>query len=151
MPACICLPRLCIGFRIVNVLPSTMSLAESCPSCSPTLPLTTTYVWSIHWKGLRGDDRNDLLQRLDCGSITTFYPTLVFLRESFDEPDHAGGIDLRTLKQQQSRQIGRSLLLQARFSVNNSFTILSRSTHLLGRRECNRLAQCGPMTLDKQS
>ena len=26
---------LCIGSRIVNVLPSTVSLAESCSSCSP--------------------------------------------------------------------------------------------------------------------
>jgi hypothetical protein len=35
--------------------------------------------------------------------------------------------------------------------VNNSFTILSRSTHLLGRQERHRLAQRGPMALDKQS
>lgn len=42
-----------------------------------------------------------------------FHPTLVFLREPFEKPDHAGGINLCPLKQLQSRQIGLSLLLPA--------------------------------------
>jgi len=42
-----------------------------------------------------------------------FRPLFVLLGQSFKKPDHAGEIDLRTLKQQQSRQIGHSLLLQA--------------------------------------
>jgi len=57
-------------------------------------------------KGLRGGDRNDRLQLFDRGSIATFHPTLVFLREPFENPDHAGEMDLRPLELLQSRQIG---------------------------------------------
>ena len=39
------------------------------------------------------------------------------------------GIDLFTLEQLQSRQVGFRFLLRPNFSVSNLFTILSRSTH----------------------
>ena len=47
-------------------------------------------MWGIRWKGLRGDDRNNLLQLFDRGSIATFHPTLAFLREPFEKPGHPG-------------------------------------------------------------
>jgi len=42
-----------------------------------------------------------------------FRPLFVLLGQSFKKPEHAGGIDLRTLKQQQSHRIGLGLLLPA--------------------------------------
>jgi hypothetical protein len=50
-------------------------------------------VWSTQQKGLR-----DRFQLFDHGSIATFHPTLGFLREPFEKPDHVGRLDLRPLQ-----------------------------------------------------
>ena len=59
---------LCTGARIVNILPSTVSLAESCSSCSPVFheqqPMCGTFSGK-DW----GGDRRDLLQVFDHGPI----------------------------------------------------------------------------------
>jgi hypothetical protein len=60
--------------------------------------MTNSVCGGIHWKGLRGGDRNNLLQLFDRGSVATSHLTLVFLGDPFEKPDHAGGIDLRPLE-----------------------------------------------------
>ncbi len=52
----------------------------------------------LHWKGLCGGERSDLLQLFDHGPIATFHLTLVFLREPFEKPDRGRRIDLRPLE-----------------------------------------------------
>lgn len=52
----------------------------------------------LHWKGLCGGERSDLLQLFDHGPIATFHLTLVFLREPFEKLDRGRRIDLRPLE-----------------------------------------------------
>ena len=88
-------------------------------------------MWGIQWKGLRGGDRSNLRQLLDCGSIVTLHLTLVSLRELFENRIVAEGSIFVRWSSCISPQFGLRLLLPAEFQSDNSLVTLARSTPLL--------------------
>ena len=122
---------LCTGARIVNILPSTVSLAESCSSCSSVF-----HEQQLTCRAFTGKDCAAVIGAICSSCSITDQSPHSISPSSFSESRSKtrivaeGSISVRwnSCIPVRSASVSYSRLS---FSVNNSLITLSRSTHLL--------------------